>query len=188
MAYIETIHEIDAEGKLKALYQRFGNPDATVDNVLKLHSLNPETLESHAGLYLQAMHHPGPIERHEREIIGVIVSRANACEYCLRHHAAGLRRLLEADRPNLSEQLVNGDQSGLNDRETAMSAYAEKLARTPNEIDHHDVDMMRGAGLDDREILDVCQIASYFAYANRIALGLGAELEEETKIGQWPRG
>jgi uncharacterized peroxidase-related enzyme len=187
MAYIETIHEADADQRLGALYQRFGNPDGTIDNVMKLHSLHPETLESHAGLYLQAMHHPGPIERHEREIIGVTVSRLNGCEYCVRHHTAGLRRLTEEDRPELADQLSEGDESGLSDREAAMAAYAEKLTVEPREINRHDIDMLRSVGMEDHEILDVCQIASYFAYVNRIALGLGAELEDEAKIGQWPR-
>ena len=187
MAYIETIHEADADQRLAALYQRFGNPDGTIDNVMKVHSLHPESLEAHAGLYLQAMHQPGPIERHEREIIGVIVSRLNGCEYCLRHHTAGLRRLTEEDRPELADKLAEGDESELNDRELAMSGYAEKLTVEPKAINRHDIDMLRSVGMEDAEILDVCQIASYFAYVNRIALGLGAELEDEAKIGQWPR-
>ena len=40
-----------------------------------------------------------------------------------------------------------------------------------------DVQRLRDAGLEDREILDVCQVASYYAYVNRLADGLGVELE-----------
>jgi alkylhydroperoxidase family enzyme len=40
-----------------------------------------------------------------------------------------------------------------------------------------DVDALRAAGLDDGEILDANQVTAYFAYANRVADGLGIELE-----------
>ena len=44
---------------------------------------------------------------------------------------------------------------------------------------------MREAGLSDADILDVCLIASYFAFVNRIAdgLGVGIESEDDSKVG-----
>ena len=81
MAYIRTIAEADARGRLAELYQRFSNPDGSVDNILKAHALNPESLESHCALYLQALHRPSPLSRLERELIGVTVSRLNKCHY-----------------------------------------------------------------------------------------------------------
>ena len=45
---------------------------------------------------------------------------------------------------------------------------------------------LRSAGLSDREVLDVAQACAYFAYANRIVQGLGAEIEGGGTIGQWP--
>jgi alkylhydroperoxidase family enzyme len=40
-----------------------------------------------------------------------------------------------------------------------------------------DLEPMRHAGLDDPAIHDVCAVAAYFAYINRIADGLGVDLE-----------
>ena len=81
MAFIETIAPSDACGPLSQLYKRCGNRDGTVDNVLQAHSLNPESLEAHCGLYIQAMHRPSPLSPVEREIIAVTVSRVNECYY-----------------------------------------------------------------------------------------------------------
>ena len=41
-----------------------------------------------------------------------------------------------------------------------------------------DVEALRAAGFDDRAIHDICAIAAYFAFVNRLAEGLGVELEE----------
>jgi len=185
MAYIEIVPEDRAGGKLAELYRRFGNPDGTVDNVLRVHSLNPESLEAHCAVYVQSMHRPGPLSRAEREIVGVVVSVINGCGYCRDHHASGLERLLPDDRKAVAAQVKVGDWSGLSPRERSMSEYAAKLTRNPASMTRSDVDTLRDAGLTDREVLDVAQAAAYFAYANRIVLGLGAELEEGG-IGQWP--
>ncbi len=187
MSHIQIVPEGEATGELAELYRRFGNPDGTVDNVLKVHSLNPASLRAHCALYVQSMHDRSPVSRAEREMVGVAVSRANGCAYCLEHHAAGLARLLPGDREHAAAELMNGSVESLTPRERAMVAYAEKLTREPASMTRADVDALRDAGLTDREVLDVCQAAAYFAYANRIVLGLGASLGEgEGAIGQWP--
>ena len=40
-----------------------------------------------------------------------------------------------------------------------------------------DVDALRSAGFSDRDILDIVEVAAYYAYTNRIADGLGIEAE-----------
>jgi alkylhydroperoxidase family enzyme len=40
-----------------------------------------------------------------------------------------------------------------------------------------DIEPLRRAGLQDGEILDVCQVTAYYNYVNRLADGLGVELE-----------
>lgn len=185
MAYIATIDREDARGELLAWYERVGNPDGTVDEVMKVHSLNVDSLRTHFELYVSACHKPSPLSRTEREIVASVVSRANGCRYCLVHHCAGLGRLLKGERPALVEQLRAGDHSGLTDREHAMAEYARKLTRAPGEMTGADTDALRAAGLNDRAILDLAQVIAYFAYANRIVLGLGCELESFTP-GQHP--
>ncbi len=59
----------------------------------------------------------------------------------------------------------------------AMLDYAAKLTRTPSEIELGDLARLRDAGFDDRAIHDVCAITAYYAFVNRIADGLGVELE-----------
>lgn len=58
-----------------------------------------------------------------------------------------------------------------------MLAYAVKLTHTPADVGEEDVEALRDAGFDDSGILDICQVTSYFNYVNRLADGLGVELE-----------
>jgi uncharacterized peroxidase-related enzyme len=62
-------------------------------------------------------------------------------------------------------------------RESALLDYALALTRRPGTIREEDLAALRAAGLDDGEILDAAHVAAYYAYANRIASGLGLQTE-----------
>jgi len=69
--------------------------------------------------------------------------------------------------------------AGLDPRRLAMLTYVEKLTREPGAMIREDVEHLRQAGFSDRDILEVVEVAAYYAYANRIADGLGIELEDD---------
>lgn len=81
-AWIEIIPEEDAEGMLKELYDRERDRrTGKVDNIMAIHSLNPDTLRAHADLYHTVMHGKSGLSLAEREMIGVVVSAINKCHY-----------------------------------------------------------------------------------------------------------
>lgn len=61
--------------------------------------------------------------------------------------------------------------------DAALCAYAEKLTLSLAQASEADIIALREAGLDDRAIHDATQIIGYFNYINRVADGLGIELE-----------
>jgi len=72
-------------------------------------------------------------------------------------------------------------KADLTDVDRALCDYASKLTRTPSEVRQDDVEHLRSMGLTDRAITDACQVISYFNYINRIADGLGVDLEPEMR-------
>ena len=63
------------------------------------------------------------------------------------------------------------------ERERALLDYAAKLTLAPGEMEPADLEPLREAGLDDRAVLDLAMIVGYYAYVNRLASGLGVEVE-----------
>jgi len=59
----------------------------------------------------------------------------------------------------------------------AMLKYSEKLTLRPWDMEEKDVIRLRDVGFTDAAILDINQVTSYFAFVNRVADGLGVELE-----------
>lgn len=82
MAWIKTISEQEATGSLKALYDAEKTPSGAVDNILKIHSLDPDSLKWHIDLYRQLMYGRGSsLKRTQREMIAVVASSLNQCLY-----------------------------------------------------------------------------------------------------------
>lgn len=94
-------------------------------------------------------------------------------------------RLTERKRPGFAAAVENEYTSApLTDRERAICNYAVKLTLTPWEMREEDLAPMRSAGLSDRDVLDVSLITCYYAFANRLADGLGIGIEgDDDKIG-----
>ncbi len=65
----------------------------------------------------------------------------------------------------------------LSDADRAMLDYAVKLTHEPWSMEETDVAILREAGFDDAAILDIAQVTAYYAYVNRLADGLGVQLE-----------
>jgi uncharacterized peroxidase-related enzyme len=189
MAWIKTISYADAGGKLKRLYDRVKGPDNNVDNIMLAHSLRPHSMEGHMALYKYVLHHSSnTLSKVFLETVGVYVSSLNQCAYCIEHHFAGLSRLLgdDARAATIRDALeARKPEDAFSGAELAALEYAEKLATAAGTVTQNDIEMLRRAGLDDGQILEINQVTSYFCYANRTVLGLGVNMEGDV-IGLSP--
>ncbi len=82
MAWIETDREDDWDGRLADLYQDVvDKARGRVDNIMQIHSLNPTGMAAHNGLYRSAMAGTAGLRKVERELIALVVSNLNKCDY-----------------------------------------------------------------------------------------------------------
>ena len=82
IAWIETIDEGDAEGEVANAYEQAGDSKTgKVDHIMKIHSLNPQTILDHDNLYRTLMYGRSPLKRPQREMIATVVSALNECHY-----------------------------------------------------------------------------------------------------------
>jgi uncharacterized peroxidase-related enzyme len=185
MTWINTIEYDQSNGRLRQLYDRVKGPDGIVDNIMMSHSLRPHTMEGHMALYKYVLHHSANrVPKWFLEAIGVWVSALNRCDYCVDHHFQGMKRLVgdPARSAAIRAALDSGEiEAGpFEPKEAAALRYAETLTREPSAVSEAMVERLRGLGYDDGEILEINQVAAYFAYANRTVLGLGCNTKGDT--------
>ena len=81
MSWIKTIQPDEARGELKIEYEQAIERAGKVFNILKVQSLNPESLRASMQLYLATMYGRSGLSRAEREMMATVVSWANQCFY-----------------------------------------------------------------------------------------------------------
>jgi len=82
MAWIKMIPEDGAHDEyLQSLYKKYSTPEEGVDHIIKIHSLNPKSMEQHYDFYSHLMRGKSRLSRAQREMIAVVVSTANNCHY-----------------------------------------------------------------------------------------------------------
>jgi uncharacterized peroxidase-related enzyme len=171
--FIRTVHESEAVGKLHDIYEGDRKSLGYVPNHAMVFSLRPEVLEAwraFQGSIRKNLH----LRRYE--LVTFATAMALHCRYCLLAHGAILiKNGMSVEQ--LRVLLTNFHNAGLAGPEVAMMEFAQKIARSANEITQADADELRGLGFDDVEILDITLTATMRCFASKTFDALGAEAD-----------
>jgi len=177
MSYIETIEPEQAKGELKNIYEDLVRSRGKVAEVHKIQSLNPKTITTHMDLYMSIMFGKSPLKRVHREMMAVVVSVSNKCEYCTIHHLEAVQNYWK-DEAKVNVLKNNYKNCDLTDKERALCDYAVALTISPDmSREKLYASKLSESGFSDREILDATLVIAYFNFVNRIVMSLGVELE-----------
>ncbi len=182
MSYIKVINDNEAEGELSEVYSQISSSRGKLSNIMKIHSLMPDTMIKHLELYLSIMFSKTNLTREEKEILAVVVSKVNNCDYCVNHHAEALNHYWK-NSERLSQFISTLDDLKFSDKFRLAVKYASKLTINPSAVQKDEIEKLKNASWTDEDILTINLITSYFNFVNRIALGLGVKYSDEEIIG-----
>ena len=178
MAYIDSIKYSEAQGRLKEIYDDVIEKRGKLASVHMIQGLNPESIVHHMDLYLELIYGRSPLKRYQREMIAIVVSKTNDCDYCIRHHAEALNHFWK-DEERAIRLAQNYEQAELSEIDLALCELSIDLTDDPGKDKKKHTDNLKALGLDDRAVLDAVLIIGYFNFVNRLVLGLGVHLEED---------
>jgi len=182
MPNIKVITYDESSGELREIYNHLIATRGKLADVHMIQSLNPATVLSHMNLYKDIMFGHSPLKRYQREMLSVVVSVANQCEYCIKHHKEALVHYWKSES-RVESLIQQREDPQLSDEDKALCIYAREMTMQPELSSSHKTDALRNAGFSDRAILDATLVVSYFNFVNRIVLALGLEINETETIG-----
>jgi uncharacterized peroxidase-related enzyme len=179
MPHIEVIQPEQAQGDLKEIYDNLIQSRGKVAEVHKIQSLHPKSILNHMDLYMTIMYGRSPLKRVQREMMAVVVSKANNCRYCQIHHIEAVQHYWKDDEK--CQQLIDDyTKLELSAIDMLLCDLAWHLTQSPSEATKDRfIEPLRALGLNDRAILDATLVIAYFNFVNRIVLHLGVELETQ---------
>lgn len=170
--WISSVPYEDAEGELKASYDRQANRLGEPTEVTLAGSLYPPLVETRLNLYATTERCPSRLTPHQRNLISFVTSALNGTDHCMSQVTIKLRetgldneQILALIQDPLSVHLPLADAE--------LVRYTVKLTRSPSSVSEEDIERLRAAGFDDLDILDANSQCAHLNYVNRVASGLG---------------
>jgi uncharacterized peroxidase-related enzyme len=152
--------------------------DKNLPEIFQAMSLDPAGLESVKALNEVLAFGSSSLTRVQEEAIATVVAAANECRYGAMTHAGFLRRHSKDDQ--LATLLLNDyTQADLPPGDRLMLDFAVKLTQSSSSITVADIEALREAGFEDRQVLSIVLLTCLFNFMNRLANGLGVDVPED---------
>ena len=154
----------DIRARILAVQEKSG----FVPNVFLALAHRPAEFRAFFAYHDALMEKDGGLSKAEREMIVVVTSNANQCQYCVVAHGAILR--IRARNPLLADQgATNYRKADISPRQKAMLDFAMKTAFEAYAIGDADFGALHELGFSDEDIWDIGAIAAFFGLSNRMA-------------------
>lgn len=167
--------EPPATPAVQALYDADVTARGYVMNLSRAWAHHPEAHDVLFELVADVARHGGLSVR-ERAVLISAGASTMGDPYC--SLAWGTRLAEEAD-PTTAGAVLGGSDDGLTDAERALAAWARQVATDPNATTADDVQALREAGYDDRQIFAITTFVALRLAFSTINDALGATPDEE---------
>lgn len=173
ISWLRVPDQSDLPEDVQSLLSTAGEKLDVVPNVFPIFALTPTHFMKWFKYYDYLMRNEeSALSRKEREMIALVVSSENRCEYCLTSHSAYLREM--TGDPALPDKLIhNFRRAPLSARERAMLEFAVSMTGASCTMSPDNLSPLRAAGLTDEAIFELAQVAAMFNFTNRLANSLG---------------
>ena len=179
MAYIKTIPRDKAQSPLRELYQEIEDTMGMkkIPNALTAASIDYDIARWVWEGTKIIMLRESSIPRHLKEAIAIVVSKNNACKYCVGAHSMMLKAI-GFESKKIEELNQDYQSSSLSEKEKAVLDLALKISNESYKVLEKDHENLRTKyGMTDQQILEIITVASAFNFINRFVDALGVELE-----------
>lgn len=154
----------DIKERILAVQEKAG----FIPNVFLTLAHRPDEFRAFMAYHDAVMESESALTQADREMIIVVTSSDNSCQYCVVAHGAILR--IRAKNPIIADQVAaNYRKSDITSRQKAMLDFALKVSNNAEMIEQADFGILRGHGFSDEDIWDIAAVTSFFGLSNRMA-------------------
>lgn len=165
----------DAGGKTREVFEDITRSFGMVPNLFRAYALRPEILEANWNK-VKAVMLAGELPRPLKEMIAVVVSKANGCQYCINAHSAALKMMGVAPQ-QVHLLLENIEATDLPAATKTVLRLAVKSTKEPAAITDAEIAELRGLGYDDAQIVEIFSVVDLFTSFNRFLDTLGIPID-----------
>ena len=150
MTRLKALNPAEATGTTQELFNAVEGTLGLVPNMMRTMGNSPALLEGYLNLSGALSH--GVLGAKTGELIALTVAENNACDYCLAAHTFIGENLVKIDSDTIhAARLGNADDTKTN----AILQFAKTLVNKAGQVDDHDVNAAKSAGITEAEIAEI---------------------------------
>lgn len=158
----------DLPDDLKTMFLTVQEKAGFIPNVFLTLAHRPDELRAFIAYHDALMEKDSGLTKADREMIVVVTSSDNNCQYCVVAHGAILR--VRARHATIADQVAaNYRKSDITPRQKAMLDFALKVSNDAQSICDADFDSLYPHGFTDEDIWDIAGVTAFFGLSNRMA-------------------
>ncbi|MBI2939622.1 MAG: peroxidase-related enzyme [Chloroflexi bacterium] len=165
MSRVSLVQVQEASGKAKEVFDDIQENFGMVPNLFKAYAHRPAILEANWQKY-KAVMPGGELPRQLKEMVAVVVSQANGCQYCVNAHTAVLK-MMGMSRAGVRLLVENLEAADLPADTRTVLRLAVKSTREPRAIAAAEIEQLRHLGYGDAQIVELFSVVDLFTSFNR---------------------
>lgn len=174
MARIRSLEKEQIAEELKPVYEEIEKTFGRIPNIFKTYAHFPPLLKANWEK-LKAVMFGGSLRRELKEAIALVVSDANACQYCIAAHGLALQQL-GFSRERIGALLRNLQAAGFDLKEQKILEVARKSTKDANSVTDKDIEELRKLGWSDSEIVEAQGVMELFTGFNKFLDSLAVDI------------
>ena len=166
MAHIDLMADDRLSDEAREILGEIEKGMGRIPNLFRTYAHHPPLLRAN-WQKLKSVMMEGALPRKAKEVIALLVSQDNGCEYCIKAHSGALQSLGVGDDELAAIRAERLDETDLDDKAKALVALMRKANLRPHDVSGDDFARARDAGATDAEIVEAYGVMETFAAFNR---------------------
>jgi uncharacterized peroxidase-related enzyme len=167
MPHIDYVRTDEASGAVREALEDYRDEHGERSLLRESVANHPPLLEATKVFFDQIMRE-GHLDRELKEIVAVVVSQANECDYCAPSHRESLIEVHGVSR-ELVDDVRNEEYDSLSPEYQAAVEFTETVVADPNRVTENDFEVLRDAGFDDQDAVEILGVVGLFMFTNTYA-------------------
>lgn len=165
MLRVKLVKAEDGNNKVNEVFEDIRINFGMIPNLFKAYALRPEILEA-TWNRVKAVMVAGELPRQLKEMIAVVVSKVNGCQYCINAHSAALK-MMGVPQQQARQLVDNFETADLPEDVKMVLRLAVKSTKSPDMITDLEIEELRKLGFSDANIIEIFSVVDLFTSFNR---------------------
>lgn len=165
MLRVKLVQAEDGDNKVNEVFEDIKRNFGMIPNLFKAYALRPEILEA-TWNRVKAVMVAGELPRQLKEMIAVVVSKVNGCQYCINAHSGALK-MMGVPQQQVRQLVDNFETTDLSEDVKVVLRLAVKSTKAPEMITDLEIEELRKLEFSDAKIIEIFSVVDLFTSFNR---------------------